>query len=346
MKVTMKKIAQIANVSRGTVDKVLHNRPGVSDEVRRRVKKIADELGYNTNIIGKALACQHKPLVISIVIPKEENPFFVDVKRGIDAAYEEFKDFGLAIEYCPVDSNNLIHQVNTLQLIRDKKVSGVALRASDSPKIKDMVNKLVEDGTPVVTYDSDITGSRRMCFVGEDHIKSGRIAGELIGKLINACGKVAVVTGSNSILGHKQRVDGFKSFIKENYPEVEIVRTIETFEQEMIAFEKTIELLDDIEDLAGIFITDRCLGEVGKAVKIKGKNDKIIIVGFNFFPEIVRMVKDGVVDFTLGLDPYMQGFQTVKILFDYLFKGEYPKEDHFKTRIDIRVKENIDLCYY
>ena len=46
MKVTIRKIAALAGVSRGTVDKVIHNRPGVSDAVRAKVRAIIEEQGY------------------------------------------------------------------------------------------------------------------------------------------------------------------------------------------------------------------------------------------------------------------------------------------------------------
>ena len=46
MKVTIKEIAERAGVHRATVDKVLHNRVGVSDEVRMKVQRIIKEMGY------------------------------------------------------------------------------------------------------------------------------------------------------------------------------------------------------------------------------------------------------------------------------------------------------------
>ena len=52
---TIKDIAEIANVSRGTVDKVIHNRSGVSSETRAKVLAIIKELDYHPNPIGKAL---------------------------------------------------------------------------------------------------------------------------------------------------------------------------------------------------------------------------------------------------------------------------------------------------
>ena len=55
MSVTIKQIAELANVSRGTVDKVLNHRPGVKAETKTKVLQIAKELNYEPNFLGKAL---------------------------------------------------------------------------------------------------------------------------------------------------------------------------------------------------------------------------------------------------------------------------------------------------
>jgi len=60
MRATLKQIAEMSGVHRSTVDKVLHGREGVSSEVRDRVQKIIDELGYQPNAIGKALGPAEK----------------------------------------------------------------------------------------------------------------------------------------------------------------------------------------------------------------------------------------------------------------------------------------------
>lgn len=55
MAITIKQISEMANVHRSTADKVLHNRPGVSEPVRKRIQKIIDECNYHVNPVGKAL---------------------------------------------------------------------------------------------------------------------------------------------------------------------------------------------------------------------------------------------------------------------------------------------------
>lgn len=59
MAVTLKQIAELAGVSRGTVDRALYNRGRVKPEVAERIRKIADDLGYQPNRAGKALAMTH-----------------------------------------------------------------------------------------------------------------------------------------------------------------------------------------------------------------------------------------------------------------------------------------------
>ncbi|MGI6779047.1 MAG: LacI family DNA-binding transcriptional regulator [Acetivibrionales bacterium] len=122
MSVTIKKIAEISGVSRSTVDKVLNNRPGVSDKVRQRVKSIAKELGYKPNIIGKALAYQNKPLVLAAVMP--DNTFTRQAKVGINKAYKELKDFGVKVEIYTTKDYDIKEQISILSYLIDRKVSG------------------------------------------------------------------------------------------------------------------------------------------------------------------------------------------------------------------------------
>lgn len=341
MKVTIKQIAEMANVSRSTVDKVLHNRPGVSDEVRQRIKQIADELGYRPNMIGKALAYQKKPLVIGIIVP--EGSFFDVVINGIKAAYNELKDFGVKLEFYPMKNLDVNEQLNIIHYLMDKKILGLAIRPIDHPMIRKAINEVVDNGIPVVTFNSDIADSKRMCFVGQDLEMAGRVAGELMGKLLNGQGKIAIITGSFNILAHNHRLKGFTEVIKADFPDIKIIDIVETLEEEIVTFKKTLSLLETIKDLSGIYITAGGVSEVGKAIKIHNKSKDIKIISYDFYDNIVNLVKEGVIDFTIGQDPFIQGYEPVKILFEYLFNGRQPSTQHIKTKIDIRVKENIDL---
>ena len=89
---SIKEIAALAGVSRGTVDRALNNRGGVNREVAERIRRIAAEKDYKTNRAALALAARKKPLKIGAIFPVEGNVFFLDVIAGLRAAEEEYKD--------------------------------------------------------------------------------------------------------------------------------------------------------------------------------------------------------------------------------------------------------------
>jgi LacI family transcriptional regulator len=86
-KTRIKDIAKMANVSVGTVDRVLHNRGEVSLETRKQVMSIVDQLGYTPNLIAKSLALK-KNHEIAVLIPSSanDNPYWDMPLSGIKQA--------------------------------------------------------------------------------------------------------------------------------------------------------------------------------------------------------------------------------------------------------------------
>ena len=98
MAVTIKDIALEAGVSRGTVDRVLHNRSGVNPEVAKKVRKIADRLGFIPNKAGKILAARKQPITFAYLLPASARPFFDKVISGIKRAQKELSDYGVTVD--------------------------------------------------------------------------------------------------------------------------------------------------------------------------------------------------------------------------------------------------------
>jgi LacI family transcriptional regulator len=96
MSVTIKEIAKIAGVCRATVDKVIHNRPGVKDNTRKRIQQIIADLEYKPNIAGRALKLQQRKLTIVVILLRlDACPHII---RGIQEQLEHVKNFGLNVE--------------------------------------------------------------------------------------------------------------------------------------------------------------------------------------------------------------------------------------------------------
>lgn len=343
MRVTIKKIAELANVSRGTVDRVLNNRPGVKDDIRKKVKEIAEALEYKPNLIGKTLVNLKNPIKIGAIIAPDYNPFVGEIKRGMEKASEDLYDYGVKTDVQAMKNLDAFEQIAILDRFLKEGISAISMVPIEHDAIRNYINKVVESGIPVVTFNSDIKDTNRLCFVGQDHLMGGRVAGGLMGKILSGRGEIAIITSSLNLLCHRQRIDGFKAKIAEDYKNIEIFKIVENEDIDSKAFELTLSLCERNDNLKGIYITGGGASGLGKALKVLGKEKNIRVISHDFVQGTVELVKEGVIDFTIGQDPYNQGYIPIKILFDYLMSGKTPEVDFIRTNIDIRTEENIDL---
>lgn len=76
MSITITQIAKFAGVSRGTVDRVIHQRGRVAPEVEKRIRDIMDENDYHPNMLGRDLAVSKTLLTIGMIMIEKGNPFF------------------------------------------------------------------------------------------------------------------------------------------------------------------------------------------------------------------------------------------------------------------------------
>ncbi|MFW5804785.1 MAG: LacI family DNA-binding transcriptional regulator, partial [bacterium] len=100
MRTRIKDVAKKANVSVGTVDRVIHNRGQVSATTQEKIMKIIEEIGYEPDIVASSLASK-KTYRLSILIPMDngENEYWNAPLKGFERAFNEIKHFNINIEY-------------------------------------------------------------------------------------------------------------------------------------------------------------------------------------------------------------------------------------------------------
>ena len=342
MKMTIRKIAELAGVSRGTVDKVLHNRPGVSDEVRERVRAVIVEQGYVPVSHSNKPEISEGTFHLAVIIPRLTNPFFRAVRTGMEDALAQYQTCQTQVEYFYCDGNNMNELMSILAYIEQRGVDGILMRGSQSRQLCDRINQLADRGIPVVLIDSDIPGCRRLCMVGEDSRTSGRVAASLLAKSIGGEGEDAVIGGLPDIAVHRSRLQGFEQVIRERFPKIRIVEKIYSFDQSVIAYEKTDMLLQQYPNLRGIFSVVGCTGDIGQAI-IDRQAQNVKIISYNFSPDIVALIKKRIVDFTIGLSPYRQGASAMHALMRFLLYRETPESSFVEMPLLIGIDENIDM---
>ena len=341
MKVTMKEIAERAGVHQATVDKVVHNRVGVSDEVRAKVQAIIDELGYKPNPTGRVLQRQGKKYrIYAILVDVDALPY---LKNGIEQGLKEWAGFDIEVTHAVTGFQEAKRQSEYIDKAVLDKADGIILSPINADCVRRAIDRAADAGIPVITTDSDIDGSRRTCCVSIDSAKASRIAGRLIGQFLNGQGKIAIISSAieteNNNYYVRMREQGFTDFIRREYPEIEIVSCIESFEDPQITYRKTTELLKEQPELRGLYITCGGVAQVGRALIESGRADSIRVLCYEDYPEIVELIRQGVVDWTLGGEKAAQGSLPVKLIMDQLVFGRKPATDRIFTDARILIKE-------
>ncbi len=340
-KITIKDIAEKVGVSRGTVDRVLNKRGGVAEITRKKVEKIIRELNYQPNQIARSLVLQ-KNYNIKVIIPSEPVGFWSKVLDGINNAAEELGDFGFKVDILSPSKRNGFKEKEILEKILEDGADGVAITPSDSVLLKKPIDKVVDSGIPVLTFNSDVVNSKRFCYVGLCNKRSGRLAGELMGKFLNGKGKVAVFVSYLTTAATEERKDGFYDIIKNNYSNIKVVATLENQDNDSISYQLTQKLLHNNPDLKGIFVTNASSAGAAHALIDAGKVGDVRLISYDISEEIIKMLKKGVIYATITQDPFTQGYQSVRRLYNYVVNKKAPEQDQVLTYPKVMFVENLN----
>jgi len=341
MPITIKQIAEMANVSRGTVDKVLNKRPGIKKETREKILKIAKELNYQPNFLGKALVQSKAPLKIAVILTPGHNPFIQEMLKGIKNAEEEYRAFGIKILIKIPISLEPSEQISILNDLSESGVSGIAVFPIDDTQVRSKINQLIDDGIHIITFNSQLDGLKDFCFVGQNHRKGGATAAGLMSKLLPNGGCVGIIISSYNLSCHKDRLKGFLDKINATKSRITILEVTENQDCKTDAFKQTLDFYNKSPNLKGIYITGGGVAGIGNALDIASPTHPPHIICHDLVPETLALLKSGVVDFALGQSPEIQGYQIIKILFDSLVKKQKPLSRHFEIPITISTQDSI-----
>lgn len=133
---------------------------------------------------------------IGVITQLCHSSFMIEVNRGISEISAKLEKQGIRVcvkESATVDEAEQLAAIDELER---EGIDALALMPVDSDSIRIRLNRLVsERKIPLVTFNSDIVGTERMCFVGIDNWKSGRTAAGLMGLMMHGKGRVLGITG-------------------------------------------------------------------------------------------------------------------------------------------------------
>lgn len=319
---TIKKIAEMANVSSATVSKILNGKDKyISEATRQRVLEIVEREGYISNAIAKSLKVKSTN-TLGIIIPDVMNLFFSELARGIEDAAERK---GYSVILCNSD-NKTSKEESYIQVLQEKMVDGIILTASE----QSVSRSLKRRSTPMVLLDRDILIDSNVGRIIVDNKDGAYIAAKHLIK--KGCKNIGFISSDNIGKSSGERLKGYRKALIEHNMEIDENKiylhsyTIDT------GYKGTIKLLEN-NKLDGI-----CCGNDLIAIgAIKALNEMKIKI-----PEEVKVIGFDDIQISQYIEPplttikqpiYEMGEEAVKMLISIIENKSVGETKTLKTTL-------------
>jgi ribose transport system substrate-binding protein len=279
------------------------------------------------------------------VVPKAMNNPFFDVAR--DGCLKRAKELGNVecIYKGPVE-----HEPATqAQIIQDfvtQKVDGLAISVADVAAMSKSIEAATAAGIPVITFDADAPGSKRIAYIGTNNKDFGLALGKQLAQLRPDGGKYAIVSGGPGAKNLAERVDGVRESLKgTKWVEVQGSPTF-CNDDSALAIQQMTDLRTATPDLGAIVPIGgwpMFAPEGYKSFVNKNKKDidagKFTLVVADTLKMQLELLRDGYSNALTGQRPFEMGEKSMDTLLA-IKKGEKVPEIIY-TGLDLVTKDNV-----
>jgi LacI family transcriptional regulator len=340
----VKEIARRGNVSIATVDRVIHNRTGVSQQTKAKIQEIIAELNYQPNLLAQRLATR-KVIRLATLIPmsSEETSFWEGPLKGIEQADREINQFAITIDKYFYDQNLKNSFIEQSEKILESKPDGVLLAPSSVDEAVIFTENCKKLNIPYVLIDSDLPTKGSLSYIGGDLYQSGYLGAHLISYLIKDNDAILLLNISKEIDNDHHLIkkgEGFRAYFKDHNRSNNILK-IDIRETDYASIDKSLEVsFEANKDIKVVFVTNSRVANVAHYIEKSGR--KVILIGYDFLNRNVEYLDKGIIDFLICQKPLEQAYQGVMTLYKHLAIS-LPVEKVQFMPIDIITKENYSF---
>lgn len=346
-KITIKEIAKIAGVSRGTVDRVLNKRGKVAKDKEVLVQEIAEKYGYEKNLVASNLALNQQ-FAVGVLIPNSTNEsYWGIVQKGIQSATFPFRQNQIQCYFLEYDLLSVEDYLANLAALFDNEIDFALIAPVYLQETLGFFRDRDIKRTKVVTINSEFDEQYISTFIGQNSFTAGLIAAKLFHKNIHKKRRnILCVTLGHQVANSihiKKKLDGLMAY-SENHGDIfEITEVnIGNFKQPEALKHICNKLEAASNCFDGIFFTNsRALPYIEASDWFKNKKENTCVVGFDLTPVNVSLLKQDVIDFLLDEQPFLQGrLAMLSMLDDLVYRKDVKPKQYLP--INIVIKENVD----
>jgi len=339
--ITIKEIAKRANVSIGTVDRIIHNRGGCSEKTRLKVMKIIDETGFKPNVMASHLV-KSRSYSIGVIMPfpYQNDKFWELSKTGIERGRGAFPHFDINLHYYFYNryAEQTFHTVFEQAL--GNNTDGLLIAPVLTQTAQDMLSKH-NTSIPMVFFNASLPNQKAASYVGQDCFMAGRTVGRLMSTVVQDEGDIALIDISPEDYHINIRAQGFESFF-ENHARIAIHRFSMPNSEEFSDFESLCkDIRDQIPELKGIFIPNASTYRFAEVIDRISFRNRVCIIGYDLIEENVACLREGKVDFVINQQPIRQGIEALTILVSHIIHRATDRKE-ILLPIEVVMKENLE----
>jgi ribose transport system substrate-binding protein len=262
-------------------------------------------------------------------IPKAlNNPVFEVGRVGALKKAAELTAKGpykVEILYVASVASDIAEQARVVEDVISKGVDAIGISCNEPTGCVDPIQKALDAGVEVMTWDSDSPKSGRFTYLGVDNYEGGKAAADLLVRAMGTRGKVALLTGVPGAFNLEERIRGFKDTVKK-YPGIQIVKTVACNDDIPTGVEVVEETMQAVPDLKGWFFVGLwpLFAERGsmKAWEDANKSGRVKTVSFDTLPVELAYLKDGYLCGLVGQKYWGWGYDTVQMIYDKIVNGK------------------------
>ncbi|MFN2340102.1 MAG: substrate-binding domain-containing protein [Halanaerobium sp.] len=288
-------------------------------------------------------------ITIAFVPRSLENPIFLD---AFEHSQKKAVELGVNLEWLGSFSFDTDEQLNIIDSLIKREVDGMVLSINDSPEYDQIINRAMEKGIAVATFDADAPNSDRIFNIGIDNYEAGKATAEgllqvLSEKDINYQDsdkklKTMVMTGVKGALNLEKRIDAFLDTVEGTNIVVEdIVENQDNVNLAVELLEQYVQKNPDVDIIFFVggwpfYVPAEALPNFQHWAQEGG-----VAVGIDIFYDALVLQDRGLIHYLVGQDMAAMGSEGLLALYNYIEHGIKPPE-YIKTDLEIANKDNLE----
>ncbi len=292
--------------------------------------------------VALAGSAAERTIVIGLVAKSQGNPVFQAARVGAEDAAKELSakhKMNIKIDWRTPNEEDAQKQAEAIEQLVLAGAEGLAVSCSDANKLTDAINRAVDNGVPVATFDSDAPASKRFVTYGVDDLECGKQTMEELAKVMGGKGVVAILAGNQNAPNLQRRVQGVREVAKK-YPGITIRDTYyhkETPQDAAAKVEQVMQANPDITGWAMIggwpLFTENAL---------KWAPGTVQCVSVDALPAQLAYIRSGHVPVLLAQQCYAWGHRSVELLIEKIVEKKNPPAVKEISALIPVTKDNVD----